>query len=235
MTSKHANIAIIPARGGSKRLPRKNIVEIEGKPVLAWSVAAALDCHLFDRVIVSTDDEEIAAVGRQAGAEVLMRPSDLGGDNVTVERVCLHVLEQDRQERGQHADAFCCLYATGALRLPTDIANAHTLLVPGQFDFVMSVKEYESSPYQALAVSADNGLQLMWPDLCFTPRTQRPPVVVDAGSIYWCTTAAFLAAPNFYGPSLRGYPLPRERAVDLDTEEDLVMMRYFAAMGRRDG
>lgn len=221
-------IAIIPARGGSKRLPRKNVLPLFGRPILAYTVEAALRSGLFARVIVSTEDEEIAAAGRAAGAEILGRADALAGDRARIVDVCRDVLERTAAG-GAPADRFCCLLPTAALRDADDIAGAARLLVPGTADFVMGVCDYAKTPLQALRRAADGSLSLMWPELANTPRQEQPALVVDNGSLYWCTTRAFLDFGDFYGPGLRGYPMPRWKSVDVDTDEDWQLLELYAA------
>ena len=222
-------IAVIPARGGSTRFPRKNVVALDGRPLIAYSIVAALQSGLFDRIVVSTEDAEIAEKAAAAGAEVFERAPRLAADMVKVVDVCRDVLEKVAHTEGATPDAFCCLLATAALRTADDIVQAYRLLEPGRCDFVMAVTEYSKSPLQALEVLPDGSLRLMWPELAETPRWEQPKFVVDNGSTYWCRTEAFLAANTFYGPNLRGYVMPRERSVDVDTPEDLELLRYYAA------
>jgi pseudaminic acid cytidylyltransferase len=222
-------VAIIPARGGSKRLPRKNVALLAGRPLITYTIESAFGSGLFTRVIVSTEDPEIAAVAAQAGAQVDARPAALASDTAGVVDVCCDLLGR----LSESAATFCCLYATAALRRPDDIRAARELLDPGRCDFVMAVTEYAKTPLQALAETGDGRLRLMWPDLVDLPREKRPRLWVDNGSTYWCTTGAFLDARTFYGPNLRGYPMPRARSVDVDTPDDLELLAYHHARESR--
>jgi pseudaminic acid cytidylyltransferase len=222
------SIAIIPARGGSKRLPRKNITLLRGRPVITYTISAALESKAFSRTVVSTEDAEIAEIAESAGAEVHPRPRELARDDIGVVEVCVDVLKRFGGE-GVFPASFCCLYATAALRTAEDIVRAKSLLEPGACDFVMGVTEYHATPYHALVSDKNGYLKLMWPDLAEKSRQQRPPVVVDNGSVYWCVTGSFLKHQTFYGPTLRGYTMPRSRSVDLDTVEDLESMEFYAA------
>ncbi len=228
-------IAIIPARGGSKRLPRKNIVPVCGRPVLEYTVEAAFRCELFDHIIVSTEDEEIARVAEGAGAEVWARSEGLASDTTVMDKVIEDVLAGFHDRCGEYPVSFCCLLATAALRLPSDIANAFQLLQPGDCDFVLTYKEYESSPHEALILDKGGDLHPMWPDLMFRQRGDRPRLVKDAGSIYWLYTEAFLREKTFFGANLRGHLLPSERAVDIDEPSDLELMEYFMEKRSQSG
>ncbi len=225
--SDFRRIAIIPARGGSKRLPRKNIARVCGRSVLDYTVEAAFKSGLFDRVIVSTEDDEIAQVAEEAGAESWERAANLSSDTTTMDEVVIDVLNVFHDRYGEYPTSFCCLLATAALRLPSDIINAFMLLKPGECDFVLAYKEYESSPHEALLLDESNGLSPMWPDLMRRTRWDRPRLVKDAGSIYWFNTKAFLKEGTFFGANLRGYLLPNDRAVDLDEPADLELMEYY--------
>jgi N-acylneuraminate cytidylyltransferase len=228
-------IAIIPARGGSKRLPRKNIVRVSGRPVLDYTIKAAKNARLFDHIIVSTEDNEIAEVARISGAEVWRRGNDLASDTATMDDVVKDVLEQFKLKYGAYPKYFSCLLATSALRTSEDIISAYSLLEPGVCDFVMTYKEYESSPHEALRLDADGGLAPMWPDIMFQKRWDRPKLVRDAGSVYWLNTTSFLEQDTFFGDNLKGHLLPPERAVDLDVPADLEIMEYYMQKKQSEG
>jgi pseudaminic acid cytidylyltransferase len=218
-------IAIIPARGGSKRLPRKNILCVNGRPLIGYTIEAALASACFARVIVSTEDDEIAAVATAAGAQIHCRDGRLASDTATVVEVCSDVLGR-LSDQGQMPERFACLLATAALRTADDIRRAEAMLAP-RCDFVMAVTEYEKSPLQALVEQSDGSLRLMWPELIDLPRSEAPKLMVDNGSIYWCRTEAFHAERTFYGHGLRGYRMPRERSVDVDTATDLALLVHY--------
>ncbi len=118
------NVAIIPARGGSKRIPGKNIKEFAGKPIIAYSIRAARECGLFDRIIVSTDSERIAEVAKSAGAEVpFVRPPELSDDHTPTAPVLKHAVDCLQEDGGQ-VDYFCCIYPTAPFIVPGDLENA---------------------------------------------------------------------------------------------------------------
>jgi pseudaminic acid cytidylyltransferase len=228
------NVAIIPARGGSKRLPRKNIIRVAGTPVLEYTVRAAILSELFDHIIVSTEDSEISEVAMASGAEVWGRSDELAADQASMDDVMKDVLRQFNEKFGAYPTEFCCLLATSALRSPEDIVNTHLLLKSGECDFVMTYKEYESSPHEALKLNEDERLSPMWPDTMFRKRWDRPNLVKDAGSVYWLDTKAFLEEDTFFGSNLRGYLIPPERAVDLDVPSDVALMEYYMARRNKE-
>lgn len=212
-------LALIPARGGSKRLPRKNILPLAGRPIVAHSIAAALNSELFDRVLVSTEDAEIAAAARAAGADIISRSDELASDTARVVEVCLDALSQE-DKAGRSYDLLCCLYATAPLRDASDIAGVVGLVRPGECDFAMAVTSYDYPPTQALRPTADGSLAPMWPDALDLPNSVVSTLCVDNGSTYAVSVEAFRHHRDFYGPGLKGWRMPRARSVDLDTVED---------------
>lgn len=212
-------IAIIPARGGSKRLPRKNILDFRGKPVLAYTVAAALETGLFERVVVSTEDDEIAAAAAAAGATVDRRRVELATDKSTVADVCADLLEREALA-GRCYDTLCCCYATAPLRSAADIAATVALLSPGHCDFAIAVTTFSHYPHQALRLDENGFLEPMWPDVAGLRSELVGTLLAGNGSTYAVTTEAFLRERDFYGPHMRGYPMPFHRSIDIDTRED---------------
>lgn len=216
---------MIPARGGSKRLPRKNILEVGGLPMLAYPIRAAQDSGLFDDIFVSTEDAEIAEVARNYGAEIIQRPPELAEDRSTVAQVCLHLLEVYPE-----IERLCCLYATAILLRPDSITAAHVLLDSAPVaDFVMGISEYEHSPVQALQADTQGYLSYMWPEWRGVQSQRQPYLVVSNGSLYWARAQALKAEKTFYGRRLKGYPLPPEQVSDIDTPVDLERIRLLLA------
>jgi pseudaminic acid cytidylyltransferase len=213
-------IAIIPARGGSKRLPRKNIVDFLGRPIISYAIDAAHESRCFGRVIVSTEDEEIATVARRCGAEVEPRPARLATDTVGVVDVCLDVLEHERA-KGRQWRVMGCLYPTAPLRNAADIRATMALLQPDVCAFAMGVTSYDLQPHLALKLAPDGGLAPMWPELIDFRASDLPPLRISNGTTYAVYVDAFRRARTFYGPGLRGYDMPRDRSIDIDTRDDL--------------
>ena len=225
---KSKPICIIPARGGSKRLPRKNIIKVGGKPVIGWTIEQAAASGLFEKIIVSTEDQEISnIVADFPMAEVWSRPNELASDRATVDQVCIDVLTRVKRETNSLPQEFCCLYATAILRTVDDIIKCHNVLTESGCDTAMTVTNYEQYPHQAMNMSEDGRLVVQWPELLNTPRQELPHFVVDAGSVYWLNTQEFLQYKNFYGGLINGYMVPRARAIDLDTPEDFEMLIYY--------
>lgn len=213
-------IAVIPARGGSKRLPRKNVLPFFGHPIIAYTIRAALQSGCFDRVVVSTEDAEIAEVARRYGAETDARPGDLAGDKPTVVDVCIELLDREAAAGRRYA-VLCALYATSPLRGADDIHATVTLLDPPRCDFALAVTDYDLPPYRALRREPDGSLVPMWPDLAFAKSQEVPPLFVNNGSTYAVAVPSFLKLRTFTGPGSRGHFMPRGRSTDIDVADDV--------------
>jgi len=220
-------VAIIPARGGSKRLPRKNILPILGKPLIEFPIAAAIKCGLFTSVIVSTEDDEIAQIARSAGSQVIMRPHELCDDRSTVVQVCTHVLNS-LEKIDQIPDHFCCIYATAIFLTHDDLRESFDLLKQKpEADFVMGVSEFNFQPVQAL--EQENGyLALKWAEYKDVQSQFQPKLVASNGTLYWARSSVFLNIKSFYGNRLKGYNIPQLRVVDIDTKQDFKMAEILA-------
>ena len=216
-------LCVIPARGGSKRIPRKNIREFCGKPMIAWSIEEARESGCFDQIIVSTDDEEIANLARQWGADVpFMRPAALADDFAGTTPVVAHAVRW-YQDHGQELTAVCCLYATAPFVEPDDIKQGLMLLAQaGPDHFVFTATAYASPIQRALRIDAKSGESRMWQPEQFSKRSQDlEPAYHDAGQFYWGRAQAWLLAGNLFESS-RPLILPRWRVQDIDTEDDWI-------------
>jgi len=220
------NIAIIPARGGSHRLAGKNILEFHGKPIIAWTIAAALESKCFEKIVVSTEDPEIAKVASKYGADVLVRPAELANDEARVVDVCLHVLEAEKQS-GREYDVLCCLYPTAPLRASSDIKAVLERIEPGVCEFSLAVTHYYYPPHQALRKEEDNTVTPIWPEWVNKREDELGTIVVDNGSTYAVVTSEFKKQKSFYGKNLKSFTMPHARSVDINYLEDMEMARYF--------
>lgn len=224
-------VCIIPARGGSKRLPRKNIADFLGKPILAYTVEAARASAVFSRVVVSSEDHEIREVARRAGAEVHERTSALATDGARLTDVCLEFLAEE-ESAGRAWDFFGCLLATAPMRTADDVRRAHALIEPGVCDFAMAVTTYSLPPLQALRTNEGGFLRPMWPDLVNLRADEAPALYVDNGSTYLALVSAFRKERTFYGSRMRGHVMPRGRSIDIDEPHDLELARMLAQKAR---
>ena len=219
-------IAIIPPRGGSVRLARKNIADFLGKPIIAYTIEAALESGCFDRVMVSTEDAEIAEIAQKHGASLHRRPPHLATSSATVVEVCLDALDASSVV-GRGYDRFACLYATAPLRTASDIRTVVDLLDPPNCEFAFAVTTYPLPPHQAMRFETGSHLVPMWPELVEARTSELAQLVVDNGSTYAAMIDAFRRERTFLGSSKRGHLMPRKRSVDIDGPEDLAIARLF--------
>jgi pseudaminic acid cytidylyltransferase len=203
-------------------------MDFHGRPMIAYTIEAARDSGCFDRVVVSTEDTEIADVARGFGAEIDQRAAELATDQARVTDICLELLKREVRA-GRKWIVMACLYATAPMRTAADIRATVDLLEPGRCDFAMAVTRYSLAPHQALKTGAGGALAPMWPELIEQRASALPPLVVDNGSTYAVDAAAFELHKTFYGPNLRGYEMPRDRSIDIDTREDYEHALWMAA------
>ncbi len=214
------NIAVIPARGGSKRIPGKNIKPFCGRPMIAWSIQAAAASGLFARIIVSTDSEEIGAVARQYGAETpFVRPARLADDFTPTAEVMLHALEWLAEE-GQNPELVCCLYATAPFIRPGFLRQGYELLCRTGAASVFPVTSYPASPFRALTIGPEGRLAMLWPEYELTRSNDLPEAYHDAGQFYWLDVVRFWREKRIYAADAWPVVLPRRLVQDIDTPED---------------
>lgn len=213
-------VAIIPARGGSKRIPRKNIKSFFGKPMLTWSIEAALKSECFDKVVVSTDDEEIATVAKEYGAEVpFIRPAELANDYAGTTPVTAHAV-QWLIEQNFAVKYACCLYATAPFIQAADLQQSLKQLKTSQADYVFSATSYPFPIQRALRIKADNSIEMFQPEHFNTRSQDLEEAWHDAGQFYWGTANAWLQGKKIFSREAQIYPLPRAQVQDIDTPED---------------
>lgn len=216
------NIAIIPARGGSKRIPRKNIKLFCGAPMISYPIKTALQSGCIDRVIVSTEDEEIAAIARSYGAETpFVRPKELADDYTGTSAIVRHALNW-LDEQQQSVDMACCLYATSPLLLPDDLrAGLSMLQSDDQLDFVFSAARFSFPIQRALLQDKQGGVVPFDCDSIKMRSQDLAPAFHDAGQFYWGQTSSWLSANrSIFSPSSRMLVLPDHRVQDIDTLDD---------------
>jgi pseudaminic acid cytidylyltransferase len=212
-------LGLIPARSGSKRIPRKNIRQFFGKPIIVHSIETALACERIDRVMVSTDDEEIASVARAAGAEVpFMRAPELSDDHATTIEVICDALERI-EATGEAVDAVCCLYATAPFVTARDLLDAHQQLQSSGASYVFAATAYPYPIQRALRVVGGRAA-MFHPEHVTTRSQDLAPAFHDAGQFYWCRPEAIRARRPLLGPDASMYLMDRMRVQDIDTLED---------------
>jgi len=212
--------AIIPARGGSKRIPRKNIRPFLGVPMLSRAITVLTDSGVFDRIIVSTDDEEIARVAVDAGAEVpFRRPAELANDATATMPVIAHAI-REMEARGAHAELICCAYPAALLSRPSDVVAARDALQSDEFDYVFTATSFPFPIQRALRKLADGSCEMFWPAHRETRSQDLEPAFHDAGQFYFGRCEAWLMGIPLFGPRSKLLELPRYRVQDIDTPDD---------------
>lgn len=213
-------LAVIPARGGSKRIPRKNIRPFGGKPMIAWSIEAALQSGCFDQVVVSTDDAEIADVARAHGAAVpFMRPAELSDDHTGTIPVIRHAIEWF-QRQGTAPEKVCCIYATAPFVRVEDIRQGLDVLGSTGCDYAFSVTSYAFPIQRALRLTATGRVEMFHPEHFNTRSQDLEEAYHDAGQFYWGRSSAWQAGRPIFSPAAAPVILPRHRVQDIDTPED---------------
>jgi len=225
-------LAVIPARGGSKRIPRKNIRLFAGKPMIGYSIDSALRSRLFDRIVVSTDDEEISAVAREFGAEVpFLRPAALADDHTGTTDVTAHAVEWFRAQ-GNSVNEVCCIYPTAPFIHCEDLKEGLRLIQTGRWRYVFAATRFAAPVYRAFRRTGDGGLEMLFPEN-FNVRSQDlPDVLHDAGQFYWGSAEAWLSRARVFDRDSTVVPIPLWRVQDIDTEED---WQYAEAMATHLG
>ena len=220
-------VAVIPARGGSKRIPRKNVRQFAGKPMIAHSIESARRSGLFDRIIVSTDDAEIANIAAQFGAEVpFSRPASLSDDHTGTTEVVAHAV----QWLGNAPLAeVCCIYPTAPFIEPQDLEQGLALMQTGQWRYVFAATDYAAPVHRAFVKNAAGGLDMLFPEHFATRSQDLPAVLHDAGQFYWGTPQAWLARETVFDRRSTVVKIPAWRVQDIDTEDDWLRAEALAA------
>ncbi|WP_341913854.1 acylneuraminate cytidylyltransferase family protein [Ferrovibrio terrae] len=226
---KQRHIAIIPARGGSKRIPRKNIVPFHGRPLMAWTVSAALESGLFDRVLVSTDDPEIQAVALACGAEAPFLRLTAADDMAPASAATLAALDQAERHWGEGYDVVAQLMPNCPLRDAAAIRTALSAFQSGNGGFQISCTGYGwTNPWWAAELAPDGQPKALFPEQRLKRSQELPALYCPTGAIWLADAAALRQAGTFYGPGHRFQPLDFWSAVDIDTVEDLAMAAALA-------
>ena len=229
MEDRPVKVAIIPARGGSKRIPRKNVREFAGKPMIAHSIDRALQSGLFERVIVSTDDEEISRVARDFGAEVpFTRPADLSDDHTGVTEVVAHATEYLR-DQGADLSAVCCIYATAPFMREEDLKEGLAILEAGDLNYVFSATTFAYTIFRSFSESAAGELEMFFPEHFHARSQDLPEALHDAAQFCWGRPEAWLSNARVFAKGSAVVRIPRWRVQDIDTEEDWARAELMAS------
>lgn len=224
-------LAVIPARGGSKRIPRKNVKEFYGKPIIAYSIEAALNSGCFDKVVVSTDDNEIAEVAIQYGAEIpFIRPTELSDDYATTLAVIKHACDFYLNQ-GIEVSKVCCIYATAPFIQESDLQQGLKLIQNQEVDYAFSVTEFPFPVQRAITLSESNTTSMLQPELINTRSQDLVDTFHDAGQFYWGQVQSFVEEKPIFLSNSKAVILDRRRVQDIDTPKDWLiaeaMFRYL--------
>lgn len=224
-------LCVIPARGGSKRIPRKNIRPFHGRPMIAWSIQAALQSGIFDHVLVTTDDPEIAETAKSEGAEVpFLRPAHLSEDHTATVPVIVDAIERAEDLWGRQ-ETICCLYATAPFVHPEDLVQTRHLLDTEGTDFAMPVTSFPFPIQRGVRLTANGHMEMFQPEHALTRSQDLEDAYHDVGQFYWGHRAAWFAGKPLIGPDTAARIIPRHRAQDIDTPEDWDLAeRLFSAL-----
>jgi pseudaminic acid cytidylyltransferase len=222
-----SRFAVIPARGGSKRIPRKNIKLFDGRPMIAYAIAAARDSGLFEDVIVSTDDDQIADVAQAFGASApFRRPAYLADDQTVTVPVIGHAT-QWLIDQGRAPEAVCCIYPCVPLLRAQDLIGGHSLMRESGADYVYPVVRFHSSPWRAMLRPEDGPMRFVHPEFELTRTQDLPVCYFDAGQFYWGRTQAWTSGLRMHSNG-HGYEIPGYRVVDIDTPDDWARAELLA-------
>lgn len=214
------NLAIIPARGGSKRIPRKNVKFFVGKPIIAYSIEVAVKSGLFDEVMVSTDDVEIAEIARQYGAKVpFMRSDETANDYAGLTDVLLEVIDT-YHIRGDLFDYFCCILPTSPLLDIPQLSEAYRFLTEYDFASVYPIVPFSYPVLRSVRLDQEGVIKMRWPEYSNTRSQDLDPLYHDAGSFYWVNTAKFMHDRTFDTLKCGGIVIDEMRVQDIDNETD---------------
>lgn len=220
------NIAIIPAKINSIRLPKKNFKLLNKKPLIFYTIEAAIKSKIFDKIIVSTDSKSHNNIGNNfPNVEIHIRPKKLTKKNTSVSEICYHLLNLQEYNNSSY---FCCLYPTAPLRNSTDIKNCYKKLVDNKFlDGVFAITEFKHYPYQALYLDGDE-IKPFWKNYVKKNSRYFPKFYAGNGSTYFIKTKSFIKKKSLYVNKIGYYIMPFERSVDIDTAEDFNLVKIFS-------
>jgi N-acylneuraminate cytidylyltransferase len=212
-------VAIIPARGVSKRIPRKNIKLFHGKPIIAYSIERAIESNIFDKIFVSTDDMEISEISRSFGAEIISRPAELSDDYTGIHSVMNHAARELCQKINS-LKSMCCIYATAPFIQSSDLLQGLNILNNENCKSVFAASEFSYPVFRSFFLNDSSKIEMLFPEH-FNSRSQDlPSVFHDAGLFSWGHLDTWLGDPIPFGPEQRIVSIPSWRVQDIDTPED---------------
>lgn len=227
------NIAIITARGGSKRIPKKNIREFCGRPIIEYSIRAALESKLFDEVMVSTDSEEIAEISRQCGASVPFFRSEENSNDYAITADVINEVINEYEKLGKRFDTLCCIYPTAPFVTAKKLSDAYNEMKKNNADSAMTVVRYGFPPQRAVVIR--NGkIEFQYPEYYKTRSQDLEPIYHDCGQFYFCNVDAFKKYKTMITPNCVPFVVSEEEVQDIDNISDwnIAEMKYNASRKR---
>jgi len=217
-------IAVIPARGGSKRVEGKNIRLLAGRPLITWVITTLIESELFNRVVVSTDDQEISLIAESAGAWVpFVRPAELAEDHSSTDEVLVHALNWLNANE-KFPTFCCCVYPTSVLITKEMLTESFDLIKANNAHSVAVVKKYQHPIFRALSKDHEQRINYVWPENRVSRTQDLAETYYDAGQFYWISTESYLKDPRLLTSSSMGYVVPIDKTWDIDSEEDFAIV-----------
>ena len=214
------SLCVIPARGGSKRIPKKNIKLFFGRPMISWSISVAIDSNCFDHIIVSTDCEETANIAEREGAEIIFkRPKSLSNDIVGTVPVIAHAIKE-AEKVWNTFEYVCCLYATAPFARPGDIINASQLIKKTNVNYSFPITTFPFPVQRGVWIRDDGSIEMFQPEHALTRSQDLKEGYHDAGQFYWGRKEAWVTGRSILASGAHPIIIPRERVQDIDTLED---------------
>ena len=214
------NLCVIPARGGSKRIPKKNIKFFHGKPIITWSIETAIKSKCFDKIIVSTDNNKIAKIAKSAGAEVpFMRPKYLSDDFTGTGEVVSHAIKWYKRKKQIYSN-ICCIYATAPLINYKDIKKSLKILKISKADYAFSVTNYSYPIQRSFKINLDKRVEMFMPKYYYKRSQDLEDSYHDAGQFYWGTSEAWINSKKLFSKNAIPILLPKHKVQDIDTLDD---------------
>ena len=228
-------MALIPARGGSKRIPGKNIYSFHGQPLIAYSIEAALKSKIFEKVIVSTDDEDIAKISKKSGADVpFVRPAELATDTAGIHEVMSHAIKWCH-DNNISVENVCCISATAPFLSSKDLIDSLKLLISSKKSYVLSASEYTFPIQRAFRINKNKTVELFSPEHYHSRSQDLEKSYHDAAQFYWGTVNTWMMEKDIYTGETLPFILPSWRVQDIDTYDDLKRAEILYEIIQKDG